>query len=727
MKDHNSLHPSLPSKSFPTPDFRILFESSPELYLVLNPDPKFTIVAASNAYLKATMTKRSEILGRGLFEIFPDNPNDPTANGVQNLRLSLEKVRKDHIADTMGVQKYDIRRPLSEGGQFELRYWNPVNSPVFGPTNELTYIIHCVEDVTDIINHNQQELNKKDALANQLKVRTEQMENEIHLHAQELQAANKCLLEVQRELEIRVEQRTAELLKANTFLTEQVAKLKQAEDRIREQAALLDKTQDAILVLDLNNQIIFWNKSAERIYGWQPSEIIEKNGDILFSKKQISKFKDIPHLVDETGEWIGQLNHIDKEGREIIVESRWVLVKDELGQPQSYLIANTDITEKQKLAEQFLRAQRMESIGALAGGIAHDLNNILSPILMGMHLVSNKITDEKILRIVKVLEESAQRGVEMVKQVLSFARGVEEARAIIQLKSLITDIKKMFSETFPKDIEIEAILDKDLWAISGDATQIYQVLMNICVNARDALPKGGKIIIKAENIMIDEHYALMNSEAKPGQFVLITIEDNGTGIPAEVIHKIFEPFFTTKELGKGTGVGLSSALAIVKNHGGFINVYSEIGKGTRFKIYLPIVIVNEPHILMEAQAKMLRGQGELILVVDDEVSIRQITQVTLEAYGYEVITANDGTEAVAIYARNLGRVKLVLMDMMMPNLDGHATTKILKKLDAQVKIVCTSGFVATGKPIEELGVNSFLTKPYTAMRLLETISEVLNH
>jgi nitrogen-specific signal transduction histidine kinase/CheY-like chemotaxis protein len=385
-----------------------------------------------------------------------------------------------------------------------------------------------------------------------------------------------------------------------------------------------------------------------------------------------------------------------------------------------------DITEKKLLESQLLRAQRMESIGTLASGIAHDINNVLTPIMLSQELLREKITDEESQKYLNIIERSTQRGASLMKQVMSYARGVEGERTALQLKHLISEIRQIAKETFPRNIEIRTDIPKDLWNISGDATQLHQVLMNFCVNARDAMPDGGILRICAENLFVDEDYAHINIDAKVGPYIIITVSDTGTGIPPGILDRIFEPFFTTKEHGKGTGLGLSTALGIVKSHGGFITVYSEVGKGTAFKVYLPAITTTETLKAQEHQHELPEGHGESILVVDDEDQIREITKKTLETHGYRVITARDGKEAIALYAQNREEIKLVLMDMMMPVMDGSVSIRELRKANPEVKIIAVSGLTQKDKiaKVDDIQVQAFLMKPYTAEKLLNTIHEV---
>jgi len=388
-----------------------------------------------------------------------------------------------------------------------------------------------------------------------------------------------------------------------------------------------------------------------------------------------------------------------------------------------------DLTERKKLEHQFLRAQRMESIGTLAGGVAHDLNNILSPIMMAIEILKLSATDSNTKTILDTLELTTKRGADIVRQVLSFARGMEGERVEVQAKHLLKDIESIVRDTFPKNIHLEINIFPNAWTILGDPTQLHQILLNLCVNARDAMPHGGNLHVAVENSVIDEHYAAMNIQTRPGRYVMISVSDTGVGIPPDVIDKIFEPFFTTKEIGKGTGLGLSTVLAIVKSHEGFVNVYSEPGRGTTFKVYLPAMNISSNAPTTETQRIGLpRGNGETILVVDDESSILTITCQTLQAFGYRVLTATDGAEAVAVYAAHQGEISVVLTDMMMPVMDGSAVIRALLRINPAISIIAASGLKSNGlaaKPGDP-GVKHFLTKPYTARTLLKAIWTVLH-
>ncbi len=536
--------------------------------------------------------------------------------------------------------------------------------------------------------------------------------------------ADEALRNANDMLEAKVAERTRELQDAVGNLNFELEERKRAEEMIREQAMLLDEAHDAISVSGLDGKIRFWNKSAERLYGWSAQEVVGLNANDL-ERKAISD-KGMKTLL-ESGEWSGELERRKKDGTAVVVDSRWTLVRDAKGEPLTILVIDTDITEKKQLQAQFLRAQRMESIGTLAGGIAHDLNNILTPVMMWSEVLRSKMPDEKSQRILSLLESSVQRGADMVRQVLSFSRGISGERVEMQFKHILKDLEKIMQESFPKSIEIVVDVPKDLWTVMGDATQLHQVLMNLCVNARDAMPHGGTLTASCDNMTIDDNYARMHLDAKPGNYVAISVADSGTGIPPETLERIFEPFFTTKEIGKGTGLGLSTSVAIVKSHGGFINVYSEVGRGTTFKMYVPAVPGLVQREMSEKSDPLMRGNGETLLVIDDEAIIRESIKGALEEFGYNVLIADDGAQAIAVYMLHQREIAAVITDMMMPFMDGVSTIRALRRIDPGLKIIAASGLADNERILQKrnLSVDGFLRKPYTTRDLLTMLFTIL--
>ncbi len=502
---------------------------------------------------------------------------------------------------------------------------------------------------------------------------------------------------------------------------------KQSEQTMHEQADLLDIAPDAIFVHNLDYQILFWNKGAAQLYGWQTAEAIGQDSRHFVGEEAVTQFEAAMSIVLSTGTWQGELTKITATGKQVIVSSRRSLLRDTEGNPKSILIVETDITEQKQLESQFFRAQRLESLGTLASGIAHDLNNILTPILGIVEILPLQFPDidDRTQNLLTILNDSTRRGADLVKQILSFTRGVEGKPTCIQIHHLIKEIQRIIKQAFPKNIEPVFDYSKHLWTIEADSTLIHQVLMNLCVNARDAMPNGGTLTIGTENLSIDENYARIHLDARPGDYIVVSVTDTGMGMTAETIDRIFDPFFTTKEVGKGTGLGLSTSMGIIKSHCGFITVYSEVGKGTCFKVYLPATDtqVSEPQPLLDLPL----GNNQLILIVDDEISVRSITETTLETYNYRVLTAGDGIEAIATYAEHKKEISVILLDLMMPSLDTVTTVRTLNKLNPQVKIIAMSGLSTNEHMTQNLkdsGVRTFLAKPFTAEDLLNTLERV---
>jgi PAS domain S-box-containing protein len=501
--------------------------------------------------------------------------------------------------------------------------------------------------------------------------------------------------------------------------------LKQSEEKYH---TLIDNIQDGVFMIQ-DGKMQFVNEAFAQMSGHTVEEVIGKDIRELVAPEDLEmafdryrrrqEGEDIPHEYE--------FHMMHKDGKTRILVNMNVGLITYRGRVASMGTVK-DITEKKRLESQLLLAQRMESVGTLAGGIAHDINNVLTPIMLSQELLQERLTDEESKRLLNTIEKSTQRGANLMKQIQSFAKGAEGERNVLQVANLISEIREIAEETFPRSIEIRTDIPKDLWTISADSTQLNQVIMNLCVNARDAMQDGGILSISAENLLIDEDYARINIEAKIGSYIVITISDTGTGIPPEVMNRIFEPFFSTKEHGKGTGLGLSISHGIVKSHGGFITVYSEVGKGTAFKVYLPAITTPETLKAQEHQHELPAGHGELILVVDDEDQILEVTKKTLEKHGYKVITANDGKEAISSYLQHRGEIKLVLIDMMMPVMDGTSCIRELRKANPELKVIAVSGLTETDKlaKVDDAHVQAFLTKPYAAEKLLNAIYDIIS-
>ncbi len=592
---------SFPSE--PAVGFQHLFESAPGLYLVLN--PALEIVAVTDAYLRATMTRRAQILRRGIFEVFPDNPADPAATGVRNLRDSLERVLQTRRMDAMAVQKYDIRKPEAEGGAFEVRYWSPANYPVLDAQGQVAFIIHRVEDVTDFVNLTQLR-SEQEKLTEELRSRSRRMEVEIFQRAQEIQAVNQQLREAQAELERRVEERTRELASVNASLRE-------------------------------------------------------------------------------------------------------------------------EMQQTRRLEEQFRQAQKMEAIGTLAGGIAHDFNNLLTviagytEILLGQYPAGDANAE-----LVTEIQNAGNRAAALTRQLLAFSRQQVLEMKVLDLNAVVASTEKMLRRVIGEDVLLTAVPAPDLGRIKADAGQLEQIIMNLAINARDAMPQGGKLTLETAQVELDETYAQGHLEVKPGRYAMLAVSDTGCGMDEATRKRIFEPFFTTKGLGQGTGLGLATVFGIVKQCGGHIWVYSEPGQGTTFKLYFPSI---EAHATQEqARPAQAAHHGvETILLVEDEAAVRTVTLLTLRGMGYTVLEACDGPEAIAICERYPNPIDLLISDVVMPGMGGGKVAQAVVALRPNIKVLYLSGY--TDDAVVRHGILqervAFLQKPFSPKSLGHKVREVL--
>jgi signal transduction histidine kinase/ActR/RegA family two-component response regulator len=601
---------SLPA--VPPPDFRLMFESAPGQYLVLSPD--LTIIAVSDAYLRATMTKRAEILGRQLFDVFPDNPDDTTATGVSNLRASLLRVLEERRPDAMAVQKYDIRRPESENGGFEERYWSPINSPVFGTDGRIAYIIHRVEDVTEFVRLRRQG-SEQSRVADDLRTRAGIMEAEIYRRAQEIQVANEQLRELQADLEARVHSRTADLLRANDELRRQIAERQRAEEAL------------------------------------------------------------------------------------------------------------------QKSEEQLRQSQKLEAIGRLAGGIAHDFNNLLSVIL--------SYSDELLVTLgpgapghaeIDEIKLAGQRAAELTRQMLAFSRQQVLAPKILDINQVLTALERMLGRLLGEDVELGMALAPELGRVRADPGQVEQVVMNLVVNARDAMPTGGKLTIATAHADLDDAYAKDHAGVFPGRYVMLSVSDTGVGMDKATQARAFEPFFTTKERGKGTGLGLATVFGIVRQSGGHIWLYSEPGAGTTFRVYLPCAEATSVKLDAGPTRPSPGGGAETILLVEDEDQIRRVARLILNKAGYHVLEARTPGEALLICEQHQVKIHLLLTDVVMAKMSGRELAARITALRLDTRVLFMSGY--TDDAILRHGILdsdvAFLQKPLTPESLRRKVREVLD-
>ena len=517
--------------------------------------------------------------------------------------------------------------------------------------------------------------------------------------------------------------------RARLALGTDITERRMAERRIREQAEMLNQAREAIFITDLTHRIIYWNAGAQRLFGWSTEEVMGRTTEQVFDPLVGASIHAGREETFAKGEWTGELRLLNRARTALIVESRQTLIRDEAGQPKARLCINSDITDRKRLEDQFLRAQRMENIGLLAAVIAHDLNNMLAPILLAAPMLRDHVHDAGALGLLTTLEKSAERGANLVRQILAFAHGANGEHRLLQVKHLLRDISGVIAGTFPKSIRLDDYIPGDLWPVKGNPTQIHQVLLNLSVNARDAMPHGGTLRLRAENRVLDLATAAAIDGARPGPFLVLHVEDTGMGISAEVLQRMWEPFFTTKEAGKGTGLGLSTVRGIVENHHGFVQVTSVQGKGSAFRIFLPAAEGGLGEGLNAPPRPLPSGKGELILVVDDERHIRDMTMTMFTRHGYRVILASDGAEAVRVFSQRAAEIRLVVTDLHMPNIDGVMLGRALRRINPSAKMLVVSGMSSSlgsrpdYKP-EEFA-DGFLHKPFKPDVLLAKVQEIL--
>jgi signal transduction histidine kinase/ActR/RegA family two-component response regulator len=594
---------------YPAPEFRELFESMPGLYLVLKP-PRFTVAAVTDAYLRAAMTRRDRILGRTIFDIFPRDPGDDLAN----LRSSLERVMSMRRADAMPMQRRTLRRPDSDGGGLDERYWSSFNAPVLGHDNNVKFVIHRIEDVTEFVQLTQRG-SEQARLNEDLRTHAGEMEAEILRGATELQATIAQLRRLREELETSVDERTSELQRTN-----------------------------------------------------------------------------------------------DRLGREIAEHHR-------------------TIQALRSSEEQLRQSHKLEAVGRLAGGIAHDFNNLLSVVLSYSSLLLNELPpDSPFLSDIEEIRGAGNRAADLTQQLLAFSRQQVLEPRVLNLNDIVAGVDKMLRRVLGEDVDLRTVVDPELGLVKADPGQIEQVIFNLALNARDAMPTGGKLTIETGNYELDELYAREHAEIAPGPHVMLAVSDTGQGMDKGTQARIFEPFFTTKEQGKGTGLGLSTVFGIVKQSGGSIWLYSEPGAGSTFKIYLPRCQGDVQRRSSMPPPPKLTGGTETILLVEDEDQVRQVVHGILRRAGYTVLAAKEPTEAAAICEQHAGSIHLLLTDVVMPQRSGRELAEQIATIEPGIKVLFMSGY--TNDAILHHGVLAagvaFLQKPLTPESITRKVRAVLD-
>jgi PAS domain S-box-containing protein len=524
------------------------------------------------------------------------------------------------------------------------------------------------------------------------------------------------------ELEKRVEERAAEALLS-------AKEARDAAEGLREQAQLLDLAHDAILSLDWNGQIRFWNRGAEQMYGWTQTEAVGRVAHDLLKTQLPEPIGFLREQVKMTGRWEGELTHTSKNGSELKVASRWAARRGGDGQAGGILEINSDITERRRIEEQLRHTQKLESLGVLAGGVAHDLNNLLTGILGNSSLALDNVGPSSPNRpLLEEVMKAAERAAELTRQLLAYAGKGRFVMRTLDLSELVREISGLVQTSIPKHVQLRLQLAEGLPGIDADPGQLQQIVMNLVINGAEAIgPGGGSVLVQTAVQEVDLPYIGTMSSAgellRPGRYVALEVNDSGSGMDEETLSKIFDPFFSTKFAGRG--LGLSAVLGIVRAHKGALKVYSEPGQGTTFKVLFPVSANPVTNVAVAAK-RDLKGTGT-VLVVDDEEIVRATARHTLLRYGYESIVAEDGAAALEAYKTSPGKVVLVLLDLTMPVMSGEETLRQLQRVNPQVKVLLTSGYneVEAVQRFAGKGLAGFIQKPYTAAALAEKVKEVL--
>jgi PAS domain S-box-containing protein len=698
----------------------------PGLYLALAPD--FTIVAVSDAYLRATMTERAAILGRDIFDVFPDNPDDPAATGVRNLRVSLERVRRDRVPDAMPVQKYDVQRPASAGGGFEERYWSPVNSPVLGEDGGLLCIIHRVEDVTDLV-----------GLRRRATEEGRPPEAELFVLAQELRDANARLREsneelsrLRAELEDRVRERTARLEAANETLAAEVQERRRAEDALRTREELFraafEDTNVAMVLLDLEHRFIRVNAAFAGLFGYSADEMLG------MAMKDVTHPDDLPEsyarregLLAGEAFFVQHKRYLHRDGQVLWAVTNVSLVRDARGKPLLYVGQVQDVTERRKLEDQFRQAQKLEAVGRLAGGVAHDFNNLLT-IINGYSevMLATSSRDDPARPALAAIRDAGERAAALTSQLLAFSRKSIVEPHVLDLNDVVRQSERLLRRLIGEDVVLATALAPELPQVKADPTQVEQIVINLAVNARDAMPRGGRLTIETRDMRLREEDRTAFPDLEAGRYVQLAVSDTGVGMTDEVKSRLFEPFFTTKEASKGTGLGLAMVYGAVKSHRGHISIYSELGIGTTCKILLPAT--NEQPRSKSGETRAVPAGTETVLLVEDEEGVRRIARLALETQGYAVLAAANGTEALRTADGHRGPIHLLVTDVVMPGMSGREVAETLRAHRPGLKTLYVSGY--TDDAVVRHGIveatDAFLQKPFTPLGLARKVRSVLD-
>ncbi|MCG6944458.1 MAG: PAS domain S-box protein [Deltaproteobacteria bacterium] len=506
--------------------------------------------------------------------------------------------------------------------------------------------------------------------------------------------------------------------------------LRASEEKYR---TVLEANPDPVVVYDIEGKVVYYNPAFTRVFGWSLGERLGKKMDVFVPEESWPETQKMVRGVLAGKSFSGiETRRYTKEGKIIPVSISGAVLRDMDGNPVGSVINLRDISEQKNLEGQLQQAQKMEAVGTLAGGIAHDFNNLLQAIQGYTELLlMRKKEGEPDWRELQEVVRASKRGAELTQQLLTFSRKVESKRRPLDLNQEVGELRELLERTIPKMIDVEFKLADNLKMVNADPAQLKQVLVNLAVNAKDAMPEGGKLLIETQGVRLDQEFCKRYAEVKPGHYVLFSISDTGHGMGKETLEYIFDPFYTTKEVGKGTGLGLAIVYGIIKNHEGYITCYSRPEVGTTFRIYLPTI---EPEtlpvdLMIAPEPKAVaRGGKETILLVDDEEFIRELGADVLGRAGYTVLTASNGENALELYSQERTQIDLVILDLIMPGMGGSKCLEELLNIDPHARVLIASGYSPDGptKGALDSGAKGFISKPYDTTQLLQLVRKILD-
>ena len=672
-------------------DYQAIFEANPNLHLILAPDKDFTVLAANDARLRATYTRREQSVGRPVFEVFRKNPDDPDEFGTSVLRASLERVLRSRSPDEMAITRYDIPRPASEGGGFEVRYWSPVNVPVLGADGNVRYIIHQVEDVTD-------EVQQPDAgMLSHLNERFRAA-----LLASGTGTFNWALRDGSLHFDSALEQIFGLAHGVRVANLEGFVAQVHLEDRERVRQAFEQYAEGEDFAIEFR---LARASTGDKWLACKAKAFCDAEGTLAYvagACTDITARKQAEESLRISENRLRQLNEQ--------LEAR----------------VATEVRERSRTEDALRQAQKMEAVGQLTGGIAHDFNNLLTGIVGSLDLMQRRHArgEQDLDRYINAAVTSAQRAAALTQRLLAFSRRQTLHLKPVDVNQLVASLEDLLHRTTGENITLETRLSAGLLPACMDANQLESAVINLVINARDAMPHGGRITVSTASFVMGNRPDPAKRGLTEGEYILLSVTDTGTGMTPEVIARAFEPFFTTKPIGQGTGLGLSMVYGFIKQAKGYVQVESEPGRGSRVCLYLPVQHGEAVTPVPESEP-VLNGAGETILVVEDEPVVRSLVVEVLNDLGYQTIEAGDATEALPSLEDGQ-RIDLLITDVGLPGMNGRQLADVARQHRPSLKVLFATGYAESATAKDFLGKGmAVITKPFAIEAFASKVREML--